>query len=268
MGVPVIPDAPPLKYPKVASLLLYGPSGTGKTMFVQSIASELGAVLFNLSPRNTTGEYQGKSSVAKMIHMVFKVARAQAPAVIYIDGIEMVFAKKVPKDDTSDPKRIKKDLIKAIKLIRDHSERVILIATTNKPWDGDAKSMLTIFDKVLFCPKPDYNSRYSVWREFISRKADASTINISSLTRMSEGLSIGSIEMVCAAVLTPRRIRHFRTKPLQTAEFADHLLDLPPANPDEAKLFKDFGDKTAMLKKRTLLINGPEEVEEAPKKKK
>lgn len=46
----------------------------------------------------------------------------------------MVFAKKVPKDDTSDPKRIKKDLLKSIKLIKDSSEHVVLIATTSKPW--------------------------------------------------------------------------------------------------------------------------------------
>jgi IQ and AAA domain-containing protein len=46
----------------------------------------------------------------------------------------MVFAKKVPKDDTSDPKLIKKDLLKSIKLIKDQSEKAILIAATSKPW--------------------------------------------------------------------------------------------------------------------------------------
>lgn len=205
---------------------------------VQAIATELGAYLFNLSPRNTAGQFSGKSNVTKMIHMVFKVSRAKAPAVIYIDGVEMIFAKKVPKEDTSDPKRIKKDLAKAIKLIRDHNERVILIATSNKPWDGDAKAMLPLFDKILYCPKPDYSSRYTLWREFITRKAPGFDINYSLLTRMSDGFSPASIEMVCERVLTSRRIRHFRVRPLSTIDFINRLLELPPPNPDESKIFK------------------------------
>jgi SpoVK/Ycf46/Vps4 family AAA+-type ATPase len=242
LGVPVStePEAPPIKYPKIASILLFGPSGVGKTMLVQALASEIGAQLFNLSPRNTAGQFVGKANVTKMVHMVFKVARAQAPAIIYIDGAEMIFAKKVPKDDTSDPKRIKKDLAKSIKLIKDHAERVILIATTNKPWDGDAKAMLPLFDKALYVPKPDYSSRFTMWKEFITRKAPeyVSSINISLLTRMSEGVSTGTIEMICNRVLTTRRIRHVRTRPLSTLEFIELLLDLPPANPEEPKMFK------------------------------
>jgi SpoVK/Ycf46/Vps4 family AAA+-type ATPase len=242
LGVPVNtePEAPPIKYPKIASVLLFGPSGVGKTMLVQALASEIGAQLFNLSPRNTAGQFVGKANVTKMVHMVFKVARAQAPAIIYIDGAEMIFAKKVPKDDTSDPKRIKKDLAKSIKLIKDHAERVILIATTNKPWDGDAKAMLPLFDKTLYVPKPDYSSRFTMWKEFITRKAPeyVSSINISLLTRMSEGVSTGTIEMICNRVLTTRRIRHVRTRPLNTLEFIELLLELPPSNPEEPKMFK------------------------------
>jgi len=209
-------------------------------MLVQALASEMGAQFFNLSPKNTAGQFVGKANVTKMIHMVFKVARAQAPAIIYLEGFEMIFAKKVPKDDTSDPKRIKKDLAKAIKLIKDHHEKVILIATSNKPWEGDVKSMLPLFDKVLYCPNPDYSSRYLIWKEFINRKISGAAIdlNISLLSRMSSGVSTGTIEMVVDRVLTPRRIRRVKSKPLDTDEFVQHLLELPPINPDEAANFQ------------------------------
>ncbi|KAJ3321919.1 Dynein regulatory complex protein 11 [Boothiomyces sp. JEL0866] len=268
LGLPYNPELPPPKYPKIASVLLCGPSGVGKTMLVQALATELGANILNLSPRNTAGQYVGKPNVVKMIHMVFKVARQNPPSIIYIDGVEMIFAKKVPKDDTSDPKRIKKDLAKAIKLIRDYNEKAILIATTNKPWDGEAKAMLPLFDKILFCPKPDYGGRVMMWTEFISRLVPHGheSVNISLLARMSDGFSTGSIEICVLRVLTPRRIRTLRTRPLKTDEFVNQLLDMPPPNPDEAKLFKDFFDKTGLVKKRTLLINGPEEEEPEPKK--
>jgi SpoVK/Ycf46/Vps4 family AAA+-type ATPase len=233
---------------------------------VQAIASEMGAQIFNISPKNTSGQFAGKSNVTKMLHIVFKVARAQGPSVIYLEGVEMIFAKKVPKEDTSDPKRIKKDLAKCIKLIRDHKERVILIATSNKPWEGDAKAMLPLFDKVLYCPKPDYSSRYTLWKTFITSKVSAFDINFSILTRMSDGVSCGTIEMICERVLTPRRIRHFRVKPLQTEEFVNLILELPQNNPDESKMFKEFCEKTPMVKKRVLLIEGPKDEAEAAKK--
>ncbi len=69
--------------------------GTGKTMLVNAVATATNAFVFNISPRNTAGQYVGKANVTKMIHMVFKVAKANAPAIIYIDGFEMIFAKKV-----------------------------------------------------------------------------------------------------------------------------------------------------------------------------
>ena len=255
LGIPLKENGPPLKYPKIASLLLFGPSGiisyrlylyfvgTGKTMLVQALATEMGAQIFNLSPKNTAGQFQGKANVTKMIHMVFKVARAQGPSIIYIDGFEMIFAKKVPKDDTSDPKRIKKDLAKSIKLIKDHSEKVILIASTNKPWDGDFKSMVPLFDKILYCPKPDYGSRFLLWKEFIKRKSLeypelVQTINIGLLSRMSQGLSTGVIEMIVGRVITPRRLKRAKKNPVKTDEFISHILLLPPQNAEEPVLFQ------------------------------
>jgi SpoVK/Ycf46/Vps4 family AAA+-type ATPase len=75
------------KIPKISTILLYGPPRTGKAHLVKSLATELGAQIFNLSPKNTAGQYSGKANVSKMLHITFKVARAQAPAIIYIDGL-------------------------------------------------------------------------------------------------------------------------------------------------------------------------------------
>jgi len=48
---------------------------------------------------------------------VNKVSRLLQPSVIYIDGGEKPFLKKVPKTDKTDPKRLKKDLPKIVKSI-------------------------------------------------------------------------------------------------------------------------------------------------------
>ncbi|KAI8929927.1 hypothetical protein BC831DRAFT_441619 [Entophlyctis helioformis] len=268
----VIPMSLPIvtvTYPKVSSILLFGPHGSGKSMLVRAIASEIGAQIFNLSPRNTASQYSGKANVTKMVHMVFKVAKAQGPSIIFIDNVEMVFAKKVPKDDTSDPKRIKKDLLKNIKSIKEASERVILIGTSSKPWDADVKSMLPLFDKILLCPKPDYSSRMLIWKQFIGERVGdgQKPINFSLLTRMSDGFSAGSIRLVCDRVLTDRRVKMLRVKPLANNEFVEQILNMPPENKEEDKLYSDFFEKSPLLKKRSALLVVPEEEASEPAKK-
>lgn len=49
-----------------------------------------------------------------------KVARLLQPSVIWMDDAEKPFVKKIPKTDKSDPKRLKKDLVKIIKGIQRH----------------------------------------------------------------------------------------------------------------------------------------------------
>ncbi|KAJ3140041.1 Dynein regulatory complex protein 11 [Physocladia obscura] len=260
----------PSEVPGATSMLLFGPHGSGKTMMVNAVATESGAHLFNLSPRNTAGQYVGKQNVAKMVHMVFKVAKAKPPAVIYIDGVEMIFAKKVPKDDTTDPKRIKKDLLKQMKALK-IEDRVIVMATSYKPWDADIKALIPAFGKILYTPKPDYGSRFSIWREFISRKASVAQvkdINFSLLARMSDGLSAGFIFLAAERVLTERRLKLMRMRKLLTNEFIDQIVSLPPTNPGEDLEFKEWYEKTPLVKKRIAALTAPVDGEDEGKGKK
>ncbi|ORY51588.1 hypothetical protein BCR33DRAFT_752854 [Rhizoclosmatium globosum] len=239
----------PSEVPGAPSVLLFGPHGTGKTMLVNAVATEAGAQLFNLSPRNTAGQYVGKQNVTKMIHMVFK---------------------KVPKDDTTDPKRIKKDLLKQMKGLK-VEDRVVVMACSYQPWAGDIKALIPPFGKVLYVPKPDYGSRFSIWREFITRKvpAQAKEINYSLLSRMSEGLSAGAIHLATERVLTERRMKLvFPDTQVDDSEFIDQIVSLPPQEPGEDQEFKEWFEKTPMVKKRTALLTAPEDGEDDKKGKK
>uniref|UniRef100_H3DDL2 Zgc:153738 n=1 Tax=Tetraodon nigroviridis TaxID=99883 RepID=H3DDL2_TETNG len=87
------------KAPLIKAVLLAGPAGVGKKMLVHAICQETGAALFDLSPMNTAGKYPGKTGLAMMIHMVFKVAKLLQPSVIFIEDTEKIFYKKVPKEE-------------------------------------------------------------------------------------------------------------------------------------------------------------------------
>jgi hypothetical protein len=75
----------------------------------------------------------------EQVHLVNKVSRLLQPSVIYIDGGEKPFLKKVPKTDKTDPKRLKKDLPKIVKSIsqddqvghENHAVYIFLLALVN-----------------------------------------------------------------------------------------------------------------------------------------
>lgn len=58
-----------------------------------------------------------------------------------------------------DPKRIKKDLTKALRLLNP-GDRVMLIGTTNQPQLAEMKGLRRTYERILFMPRPDYASRY------------------------------------------------------------------------------------------------------------
>ena len=59
----------------------------------------------------------------------------------------------------TDPKRLKKELPKALKTIKGE-DRLMLIGTTNAPFDGELKPMMSTYQKIILIPRPDYASRY------------------------------------------------------------------------------------------------------------
>lgn len=61
----------------------------------------------------------------------------------------------------SDPKRLKKELPKLLKILKP-GDRVLLIGTTNTPFHGEMKPMMKTYEKVIMIPRPDYASRHGL----------------------------------------------------------------------------------------------------------
>lgn len=152
--------------PCVRSLLIAGPKGSGKKSLVHSICTEVGAVLFDLTPANIVGKYPGKSGLIMLMHLVQKVSRLLQPSVIFMDNAETPFMKKVSKGDRTDPKRLKKDLPKLIKNIC-IEDRVIFIGTTSAPWEADQKLLQQTYNRFIYIPQPDYGTLSFVLRELL-----------------------------------------------------------------------------------------------------
>nr|XP_012420844.1 PREDICTED: IQ and AAA domain-containing protein 1-like [Odobenus rosmarus divergens] len=268
LGSPDIHSMAPL----IRSILLVGPSGMGKKMLVKAVCTETGANLFDLSPGNLQGKYPGKMGVQMIVHIVFKVARLLQPSVIWIGNAEKNFYKRVPKEEKEmDPKRIKKDLTKALRLLGP-GDRVMLIGTTDQPHLAEMKGLCRTYERILYMPRPDYACRYVLWRQMIEAQGVQVTQNldISALAKVSDGYTPGHILQAIHSVLTERRVLQLSKRPLVASEFLGHLAKLEPVYQEEEESLKDWYFKTPLGKRRLKLIKDQdaEEAKLAKEKKK
>jgi cell division protease FtsH len=74
------------KIPK--GVLLYGPPGTGKTLLARAVAGEAGVPFFSISGSDFVEMFVGVG--ASRVRDLFEQAKANAPAIIFIDEIDAV----------------------------------------------------------------------------------------------------------------------------------------------------------------------------------
>jgi hypothetical protein len=193
----------------VKSVLLYGLPGTGKTMLSEAVINESGSLYFDLSPANLMASLpslpSSSSEIGLMMHMIFKVAKAMAPAVVYIDEMELLYGRKKKKKNKKGKspspfekpeiklpkpltKNVKKFLVKETKLLKP-GERVIIIGNSRDPTIG-GKTFLPFFNKVFYVPLPHYGARYKLWKHKIMEKGGEKAVedlDLTTLARITEG---------------------------------------------------------------------------------
>lgn len=71
---------------------MYGPPGTGKTMMAKAIAGETDATFIRVVGSEFVQKYLGEGS--KMVRDVFKMARENAPSIVFIDEVDSIATKR------------------------------------------------------------------------------------------------------------------------------------------------------------------------------
>ncbi|VDN99468.1 unnamed protein product [Rodentolepis nana] len=243
------------KVPLTRSIMLAGPEGTGKKMLVKAICTETGANLFDLSPTNIAGKYDGKRAIRLLINMVFKVAHLLQPSVIMIDQCERMFGTKIPKSERMNLQPLKKNIVKAMKTVKQGS-RILLVGSTKAPFDAKVKPFCKLFDRIILIPRPDYGTRYLLWKTLIVKNGGKLTrdLDISSLAKVSDGYTAGMMDRSCKEILTDRRLSLMEKIPLKGSELISPLARNDPVFVDEEGAYKKWYCKTPLGKKKAKMV--------------
>ena len=166
-------------------ILLYGPPGTGKTLLAQAIARELNATFFSTSGSAFNELFVGVG--ASRVRSLFKAARKQQPAVIFIDEVDALAGKRKAHGGEEGEKTLTELLVQ---LDGGQSNKGILFiaATNRKDMLDEAFLRPGRIDFSFHVPLPDTKGR----REIIhihSKGKKLSAEVASSLDELAESTS-------------------------------------------------------------------------------
>jgi len=274
--------------PLVNSLLLYGPQGSGKTSLSRAIALAAGAAWLDISPRHVQPRLTSKAETNKLVHMIFTVAKAIQPCVIYIDDVEQLAIKGKKKDMAPGADMLGKYLA----AITTHTEnlgkehRVLVIGNSRAPFNPKVSQddLMGLFGpgcngKALLMPNPNHALRLQLWRHFIEKQGISPSelskhpdFSDTMLAFVSEGFSAGSILAAVRLTLPPHRVQALKEAPgrVSTSEFIDNLAKMPCMFQDEAEAMAAFTEEIMGEKKRREAVAAAAEAKasEQGKKKK
>ncbi|XP_067009613.2 ATPase family gene 2 protein homolog A isoform X2 [Anabrus simplex] len=112
-------------------VLLYGPSGTGKTLLANSLATDSRAFVFKVHGAEIYSKFFGETEAR--LKRLFLEARQKAPSVIVLDEMDSLCPKR-SSSSTDQEKRVVSMLVTLMdSLHTDESVAVLVLATTSKP---------------------------------------------------------------------------------------------------------------------------------------
>lgn len=254
--------------PVIRSVCLVGPEHSGKEFLTRIVCTETASILFDLTPENTAGKYEGPSNLKMLLHLVEKMSRILQPSVILIDGAEKLFYKKVPKEEKQyEPKRLGKTLTKIVKGIK-QEDQVLVLGISSFPWLCPRTKLDKTYDKFIYVPEPDYGTYYMLWQKLLTPYHSLpKDFDFSCLARVSKGISLKTIMDVVQKVLTPKRIAMSRVDPYKPEDFLNELCLVKPMEPKIVEKCIGFYNNTELRKKNLAQIQEMKLALEKEKKK-
>ena len=255
----------PLKYQAVFTyadamppkgILLYGPPGTGKTLMAKAAANESEANFISIKGPELLSKWVGESE--KGVREVFRKARQAAPCIIFFDEIDAIAPRR--GGGFSGDSHVTERLISQLLTELDGLEiltNVVVIGATNRPDIIDAALLRPgRFDRLLYVPSPDRDSRIQIIKIHTKKKPLADDVNIEKLADHTDrytGADIASLSSTAVMLALREHISkykdpkeadsHTQELKIHMKHFEDAIKKIRPLSTQELNMYKGIADQ-------------------------
>ena len=177
----------------IKGILLYGPSGTGKSYISEAFANEIDAKFFPLSSADIISKYLGESG--KSIRAKFEEARKHPLSIIYIDEVDSIAAKRDGSENNKERNATLNELL--VQMASPENDNVVMIFATN---------MLDLLDPAFLrsgrcdfkieVSLPDFDCRKGILELNSKKRPLADDVDFDKLARNMSGMNCADMSVV------------------------------------------------------------------------
>jgi transitional endoplasmic reticulum ATPase len=202
----------PLRYPDLyktlnhtltKGILLHGPSGTGKTLLAKAVATESEANFISVKGPELISKWVGESE--RGIREIFRRARQAAPCVIFFDEIDSIAATRgggmgdiegSGGSGYGGAGRMLSQLLTEMDGVQEMQGVMVVAATNRADMIDTALLRPGRFDRIVYVPNPDRNTRVRILEIHTRGKPISRDIDLSKIAEQTEGFSGADVAAV------------------------------------------------------------------------
>jgi len=189
-------------------VLLVGPPGTGKTLLARAVAGEAGVPFFSITGSEFVEMFVGVG--AARVRDLFEQARAQAPAIVFIDELDALGRARgvgIPGGGHDEKEQTLNQLLAEMDGF-DPRVGIVVLSATNRPEILDPALLRAgRFDRQVLVDRPDRKGRSDILRVHLKKISVAPDLDIDAVAALIPGFTGADIANLVneAALVATRR---------------------------------------------------------------
>ena len=190
----------------------------------------------------------------KAIREIFKKAKQVAPSIVFLDEIDSIAPRRGTFGDSGVTERMVNQLLTSLDGI-ETLQGVVVIAATNRPDILDSALVRSgRFDKMIYIPAPDKESRVKILEVHTKSMPLAKDVNLEEIGERTEGYVGADLENLCREAGMMAYRENPDASQVSQKNFIDALKSIRPSVDDNVlKFYKNIAQemgKTVQEKKR------------------
>lgn len=178
-------------------VLLYGPPGCGKTMLAKAVANHTTASFIRVVGSEFIQKYLGEGP--RMVRDLFRLAKQNSPAVIFIDEIDAIATKRFDAQTGAD-REVQRILLELLNQMDgfDETTNIKVIMATNRADTLDPALLRPgRLDRKIEFPLPDRRQKRLVFTTITAKMNLADDVDLEELIARPDKISNADINAIC-----------------------------------------------------------------------